>query len=50
MAMEYDNKVYLSHINFENIDDLADEIYKNVENLFGVAEDDEQNESKPLSE
>ena len=50
MAMEYDNKVYLSHINFENIDDLADEIYKNVENLFGVAEDDEENESKPLSE
>ena len=50
MAMEYDNKVYLSHINFENIDDLADEIYKKVENLFGVAEDDEENESKPLSE
>ncbi len=48
MAMEYDNKVYLSHINFENADDLADEIYKNVENLFGVA--DEENESKPLSE
>ena len=50
MAMEYDNKVYLSHINFENIDDLADEIYKNVENLFGVADEDDSNESKPLSE
>ena len=51
MGMEYDNKVYLSHINFENIDDLADEIYKKVEDLFGVAdEDSEENESKPLSE
>ena len=51
MSMEYDNKVYLSHISFEAADDLADEIYKNVEDLFGVAdEDDEQNESKPLSE
>ena len=50
MAMEYDNKVYLSHINFENVDDLTDEIYKRVEDLFGIAEDDEENESKPLSE
>jgi len=41
MAMEYDNKVYLSHINFENVDDLADEIYKKVEDLFGVADEDE---------
>ena len=48
MSMEYDNKVYVSHINFEAEDDLADEIYKNVENLFGVV--DEEDESKPLSE
>ena len=40
LAMEYDNKVYVSHINFEAADDLADEIYKNVEDLFGVAEDE----------
>ena len=50
MSMEYDNKVYLSHISFEAVDDLADEIYKRVEDLFGITEDDEQNESKPLSE
>ena len=50
MSMEYDNKVYLSHISFEAADDLAYEIYKNVEDLFGVAEDDKENESKPLSE
>ena len=41
MSMEYDNKVYVSHINFEAEDDLADEIYKNVENLFGVADEDD---------
>ena len=46
MSMEYDNKVYLSHISFEAADDLADEIYKNVEDLFGVAdESDDDNES-----
>ena len=41
MSMEYDNKVYVSHINFEAEDDLADEIYKNVENLFGVVDEDD---------
>ena len=39
MAMEYDNKVYLSHISFEAADDLANEIYKNVEDLFGEADE-----------
>ena len=61
MAMEYDNKVYLSHINFEQIDDLADEIYKAVEKCFGITEESDDtdtvpseqsviNESIPLSE
>ena len=48
MSMEYDNKVYLSHISFEAADDLASEIYRNVEDLFGVA--DEEDESNPSSE
>ena len=48
MAMEYDNKVYLSHINFENIDDLADEIYKNVEDLFGVVDEDNESSATVL--
>ena len=48
MSMEYDNKVYLSHISFEAADDLANEIYRNVEDLFGVV--DEDNESNPSSE
>ena len=46
MAMEYDNRVYLSHINFEALEDLADQIYRDVESCFGITED----ESKPLSE
>ena len=47
MAMEYDNKVYLSHINFEQIDDLADEIYKAVEKCFGVTEESDDTDTVP---
>ena len=51
MGMEYDNKVYLDCIEFENHYDLTSQIISDVESLFGVAdEDDEENESKPLSE
>ena len=50
MSMEYDNKVYLSHISFEAADDLASEIYRNVEDLFGVVDEDYENESNPSSE
>ena len=46
MSMEYDNKVYLSHIEFQDGDDLASEVIQNVEKLFGVAdESDDDNES-----
>jgi len=46
LGIEYDNKVYLSHINFEGQGDLSDQIYKDVESLFGVAdESDDDNES-----
>jgi len=46
MSMEYDNKIYLSHIEFNDADDLARVIYAKVENLFGVADDEEEdNES-----
>ena len=47
MAMEYDNKVYLSHINFEQIDDLVDEIYKAVERCFGVTEESDDTDTVP---
>ena len=47
MSMEYDNKVYVSHINFEAEDDLADEIYKNVEDLFGIADESDDTNTVP---
>ena len=43
MSMEYDNKVYLSHIEFQDGDELASEVIQNVEKLFGVADDEEEN-------
>jgi uncharacterized protein (DUF342 family) len=44
LGIEYDNRVYLSHINFDGQGDLADDIYQGVENLFGITEesDDDQ--------
>ena len=46
LGIEYDNKVYLSHINFDGQDDLADDIYRGVEDLFGITEEsDDDNES-----
>ena len=45
MGMEYDNKVYLDNIEFECHADLYEQIIYDVEQLFGVAdEDDEENE------
>jgi len=46
MCMEYDNKVELSHIEFECVADLYEQIIQDVERLFGVAdESDDDNES-----
>ena len=44
LGIEYDNRIYLSHISFDGYDDLADDIYKGVEDLFGIADesDDDQ--------
>ena len=39
MGMEYDNKVHLEHIEFECHADLCEQIIRDVESLFGVAED-----------
>ena len=47
MAMEYDNKVYLSHIEFQDGDELANEIIRNVEKLFGVADESDDTETVP---
>ena len=46
MGMEYDNKVYLDNIEFECHADLYEQIIYDVEQLFGVAdESDDDNES-----
>ena len=46
MGMEYDNKVVLEHIEFECHADLYEQIIRDVEDLFGVAdESDDDNES-----
>ena len=47
MSIEYDNKVYLSHINFEAQDDLASEIYSEVENQFGIADESDDDDEAP---
>ena len=46
MGMEYDNKVVLEHIEFECHADLYEQIIRDVEDLFGVADEgDDDNES-----
>jgi uncharacterized protein (DUF342 family) len=47
LGIEYDNKVYLSHINFEGQGDLSDQIYQDVESLFGVADESDDDEESP---
>ena len=49
MGMEYDNKVYLSHIEFECHADLYEQIIHDVEKLFGVADESDDDEES-LSE
>ena len=39
MSMEYDNKVYLSNIEFECHTDLYGQIIQDVEQLFGIADE-----------
>ena len=45
MSMEYDNKVYLSHIEFNDTDDLANKVYAEVEDLFGITD---ESDDKPI--
>ena len=42
MGMEYDNKVYLDNIEFECHDDLASQMIQDVEDLFGVTDEDDE--------
>ena len=47
MEMEYDNKVVLSHIEFECHADLYEQIIHDVEQLFGIADESDDDEQSP---
>ena len=47
MGMEYDNKVYVENIEFENHADLYEQIIQDVERLFGVADESDDDEESP---
>ena len=47
MGMESDNRVYLEYIEFENHADLYEQIIHNVEGLFGVADESDDDEESP---
>ena len=47
MGMEYDNKVYLDCIEFENHADLYEQIISDVEDLFGVTDESDDDEELP---
>ena len=47
MCMEYDNKVELSHIEFECVADLYEQIIRDVETLFGVADESDDDGESP---
>ena len=50
MSMEYDNKVELSYIEFECVADLYEQIIQDVEQLFGVADESDDDEEESPSE
>ena len=50
MSMEYDNKVVLEHIEFECHSDLYEQIIHDVEKLFGVADESDDDEEESPSE
>ena len=47
MGMEYDNKVYLDNIEFECHADLYEQIISDVEDLFGIADESDDNDELP---
>ena len=47
LSIDYDNKVELSHIEFEGHADLYEQIIHDVESLFGVADESDDDEESP---
>ena len=46
-GLEYDNRIELNHIEFRDHDDLSSEIYRVVEDLFGVADESDDTKTVP---
>ena len=49
-GIEYDNKVYVENIEFECHADLYEQIIQDVERLFGVADESDDDEEESPSE
>ena len=49
LSIDYDNKVELSHIEFEGHADLYEQIIHDVEKLFGVADESDDTDSSECS-
>ena len=47
LSIDYDNKVELSHIEFESHADLYEQIIHDVESLFGVADESDDDDESP---
>ena len=47
LGMEYDNKVYVESIEFEGHQDLYGQIIQYVEELFGVADESDDDDESP---
>ena len=47
MGIESDNRVYLEYIEFESHADLYEQIIHDVEDLFGVADESDDDEKSP---
>ena len=46
-GIDYDGRVYIETINFDGHSDLSDQIYQNIESLFGVTEESDDTETVP---
>jgi len=47
LSIDYDNRVELSHIEFEGHADLYEQITHDVESLFGVTDESDDDEESP---
>jgi hypothetical protein len=41
LSINYDNRIELEHIEFNNVDEIAEQISIEIENLFNIEEDNE---------